>query len=65
MFKSIIFEHSISLLVGLSVSRSIGLSVDLSATSFMEVLCCYKCIIVVTVVVVYDSIIFCCHILHF
>ena len=44
-----------------SISRNVSRSVRLFATSFMEVLCCYKCIIVVTVVVVYDIRTICCH----
>ena len=48
-----------------SISCNVGQSVCLSATSFMEVLCCYQCIIVVTVFVVYDIRTFCCNILHF
>ena len=37
-----------------SIGGNVGLSVDLSATSFMEILCCCQCINVVTVVVDYD-----------
>ena len=37
-----------------SISRNVGRSVCLPATSFIEVLCCCQCLNVVTVVVVYD-----------
>ena len=65
-----LLDHSVVILCNLSCdSSSIGCNVSwfvcLSATSFMEVLCCYQCIIVVTVVVVYDIRTFCRHILHF
>ena len=44
---------------------NVGLSVCLSATSFMEVSCCCYCIIVVTFVVVYNVRTFCFQILYF
>ena len=43
-------------MAALKVIMSVGLSVCRSATSFMEVLYCCKCINVVTVVVVYNII---------
>ena len=65
-----LLDHSVVIFCNFSCdSSSIGYNVSwsvcLSATSFMELICCYQCIMVVTVVVVYDIKTFCCHILHF
>ena len=62
-----LLDHSVISVVSCdssSVTRNVGLSVCLLATSFIEVFCCCRCMNVVTVVVVYDIRTFCCHILH-
>ena len=48
-----------------SIGHNVSMSVCMSATSFMEVLCCCECMIVVTIVVLYIYRIFCCYVLHF
>ena len=48
-----------------SIGPNVSLSVCLLATSFMEVLCCCQCTIVVTAVVVYNISTLWCHTLHF
>ena len=48
-----------------SVSGNVGLSVCLSATSFIEVLCCWQCIYVVSIIVAQIIRSLCSHFLQF
>ena len=56
---------SVFLLVGLSVYLSVCLSICLPATSFIEVLCSWYCIYVVSIIVAQIIRSFCSHILQF
>ena len=63
--KNILLSY-FAILAAITALQAQCLLVCLSVhNEFMEVLCCYKWIIVVTVVVVYDIRTFCCNILHF